>query len=39
MVLSENEKERMMGVRKKFEKHILNTFVGKEIWYQERENS
>ena len=36
MALSEDEKDRLNGIREQLERHILTTFNGKEMWYQER---
>ena len=35
MALSEDEKDRLNGIREQLERHILTTFNGKEMWYQE----
>jgi hypothetical protein len=35
MALSEDEKDQLNGIREQLEKHILTTFNGKEMWYQE----
>jgi hypothetical protein len=36
MALSEDEKDRLNGIREQLERNILTTFNGKEMWYQER---